>query len=294
MRINALHILAAACVLALSACSRRAADKPLLMVSVEPQRAVLERLVGDEFEVASLLGRGSDPENFEPSMGERLRVDAAEVYFATGVLPFEEHLRESSDTRFADTSEGVEFIYGTHSHAGGEHGHDCDDDHDHGHLGAPDPHYWTSARGAKVIAANMAAVLAKLHPEMADSIRARLNRAVAHYDSLDAALGRRLAPVRSRSFAVWHPSLSYFARDYGMRQLTLGAEGKELSARALGEAISRARADSVAVFFYQEAVDSRQAGAMSAGIGSRLVRINPMAYDWEGQLILAADALAGT
>lgn len=292
MRINTLHILAAACVLALSACSRRAADKPVLMVSVEPQRAVLERLVGDEFEVASLLGRGSDPENFEPSMGERLRADAAEVYFATGVLPFEERLRESSGTRFADTSEGVEFIYGTHSHAGGVHDHDCDDGH--GHSGAPDPHYWTSARGAKVIAANMAAVLAKLHPGMADSISARLNRAVAHYDSLDAALARRLAPVRSRSFAVWHPSLSYFARDYGMRQLTLGAEGKELSARALGEAISRARADSVAVFFYQEAVDSRQAGAMSAGIGSRLVRINPMAYDWEGQLILAADALAGT
>ncbi len=292
MKINILHILAAACVLALSACSRRAAEKPVLMVSVEPQRAVLERLVGDEFEVASLLGRGSDPENFEPSMGERLRADAAEVYFATGVLPFEERLRESSGTRFADTSQGIEFIYGTHSHAGEEHGHDDDDAH--AHSGAPDPHYWTSARGAKVIAANMAAVLAKLHPEMADSLRVRLARTEAHYDSLDAALARRLAPVRSRSFAVWHPSLSYFARDYGMHQLVLGAEGKELSARALGEAISRARADSVAVFFYQEAVDSRQAGAMSAGIGSRLVRINPMAYDWEGQLILAADALAGT
>ncbi len=292
MKINILHILAAACVLALSACSRRAAEKPVLMVSVEPQRAVLERLVGDEFEVASLLGRGSDPENFEPSMGERLRADAAEVYFATGVLPFEERLRESSGTRFADTSQGIEFIYGTHSHAGEEHGHDDDDAH--AHSGAPDPHYWTSARGAKVIAANMAAVLAKLHPEMADSLRVRLARTEAHYDSLDAALARRLASVRSRSFAVWHPSLSYFARDYGMHQLVLGAEGKELSARALGEAISRARADSVAVFFYQEAVDSRQAGAMSAGIGSRLVRINPMAYDWEGQLILAADALAGT
>lgn len=291
MRINTLHILAAlaaTCALALSACSRRAADKPVLMVSVEPQRAVLERLVGDEFEVASLLGRGSDPENFEPSMGERLRVDAAEVYFATGVLPFEERLRESSGTRFADTSEGVEFIYGTHNHAGEEHDHDGDA----GHGGAPDPHYWTSARGAKIIAANMAAVLAKLHPEMADSIRARLTRAEARYDSLDAALAGSLASVPSRTFAVWHPSLSYFARDYGLRQLALGAEGKELSARALGEAISRARADSVAVFFYQEAVDSRQAGAMSAGIGSRLVRINPMAYDWEGQLILAADALA--
>ena len=291
MKINILHILAAACVLALSACSRRAAEKPVLMVSVEPQRAVLERLVGDEFEVVSLLGRGSDPENFEPSMGERLRADAAEVYFATGVLPFEERLRESSGTRFADTSQGIEFIYGTHSHAGEEHGHDDDA---HAHSGAPDPHYWTSARGAKVIAANMAAVLAKLHPEMADSLCVRLARTEAHYDSLDAALARRLASVRSRSFAVWHPSLSYFARDYGMHQLVLGAEGKELSARALGEAISRARADSVAVFFYQEAVDSRQAGAMSAGIGSRLVRINPMAYDWEGQLILAADALAGT
>ena len=59
--------------------------------------------------------------------------------------------------------------------------------------------------------------------------------------------------------SVWHPSLSYFARDYGLEQISLGTEGKEMSAKSLTEAIDKARDKGVGVFFFQKEYDSRQA-----------------------------------
>ena len=53
---------------------------------------------------------------------------------------------------------------------------------------------------------------------------------------------------RGSSFLVWHPSLSYFARDYGLHQIALGgAEHKEVSIPALREAIEEARGSGASV-----------------------------------------------
>ncbi len=110
-------------------------------------------------------------------------------------------------------------------------------------------------------------------------------------DSIDSVVAGRLGS-EGGAFAVWHPSLSYFARDYGLEQIAVGAESKEVSPRRLKEIIDEARADSVEVFFFQREYDSRQAQTINSAIGSRLVTIDPLSYDWEGQLFLITDELA--
>lgn len=277
-------------------------NKPLLMVSIEPQRQILEQLVGPNYEVRSLLGRGSNPETFDPSTKERLAADNAEIYFGTGVLPFEETLEESLKTTYVNTNDGVELIYGTHSHNHGHH-----HGHHHGHTGdhhdhnanecehnheAPDPHYWSSVSGARAIASNMASALIKSMPDSATIITERLDALMAHYSVLESTLDSITAPAHGSTFAIWHPSLSYFARDYNLKQLTLGVEGKELSVKGLRDAIDKAKDAKVRIFFFQREYDSRQAEPLNDGIGSKLVTINPMDYDWENQLILVANEIA--
>lgn len=278
----------AAAMLVVAACAhRQPSGQKLLAVSIEPQRQVLEQLAGPSFAVTTVLGRGADPETFDPSTAQRVAVDEADMYFATGVLPFEQRLRQSlgDDYDFVDTSGGVKLLYGTHGHG---HHHEGDDQ---GHLDA-DPHYWSSVEGVRAMAANMAKALCDKYPDSADVVNSRLARFSASLDSLDSELAARLANAPHRTFAVWHPSLSYFAKEYGLEQLSLGAEGKELSAKELAAAIDHARADSVTVFFFQPGIDSRQAEVLSEGIGSRLVPVNPLDYDWRGQLILIADEIA--
>lgn len=258
-----------------------------LMVSIEPQRWLLEQLVDSGTDISVMLERGANPETFEPSMNKRLQADEAEAYFATGALPFENALHNSSRTVFVDTSDGIEPIFGTHAHA-----HHSDNSDSHHDEETPDPHIWTSVSGARIMARNMAAALAGLHPENTEQTNARLQRLEQRLDSLDSAIRATLADRKNGAFAVWHPSLSYFARDYGLKQIAVGQESKEMSARQVREVIDHAREDSVKVFFFQKEYDSRQAADINEEIGSKMVYINPLDYDIFSQMTLIADELA--
>ena len=278
-------VAAAMLVLLLVSCTGKegATDKKTLAVSIEPQRYVLEQLVDSTYSVVTLLSRGANPETFDPSVADREKVERSAVYFSTGVLPFEHIIEESSSTPVVGTSDGVELIYGTHAHAAGE---DCGHHHD------ADPHYWSSVSGMKAMARRMAQTLSELSPAESDAVARRLRAYEQHLDSLDAAVRIILEGRDGAAFAVWHPSLSYVARDYGLRQITLGVEGKDLSAKGLRQVIDKAKENNVAVFFFQKEYDSRQSEAVSSGMGTRVVEINPLEYDWESQLITIANEIS--
>ena len=65
-----------------------------------------------------------------------------------------------------------------------------------------------------------------------------------------------------------------------------------MSARQLKDIIDHASADSIRVFFFQRQYDARQARTISDAIGSRMVTIDPLAFDWDRQIIQIADELA--
>ena len=57
----------------------------------------------------------------------------------------------------------------------------------------------------------------------------------------DDSIAGILAESKGKAFAVMHPSLSYFARDYGLRQVAMETDGKEASPRQLAERMEKAR-----------------------------------------------------
>ncbi len=271
-------------ILVLTSCADTQSGR-MLTVSVEPQRKILEEIVGDRYQVTTLLGRGANPETFDPTMKARMALENSAAFFQVGGLPFEESIAETlgENVKIVNTSKGINPIYGTHDHG------DADDD-DHHHGGA-DPHTWTSVKNARVIARNMLDALIEIDPDGADFYRQRHSRLDSRLDSLDRVLADKLADIKTRAFAVWHPSLSYFARDYGLSQISVGFENKEMSPRALAEVTDDARQVGVKVLFFQKEYDSRQANSLCGAIGAELVTINPLEYDWEAQLISIADIL---
>lgn len=271
-----------ACIMAGCSGERQPQDVPVLTVSIEPQRKMLEELASDRFRVVTMLGPGTDPESYEPTMSQRMAISESSALFTVGHLPFEPVLARSvgDSSIVVNTSEGIETVTGTHSHGPGE-------SHDEA-----DPHVWTSLRNAKVMAGNMLRALVKLDPAHAGEYKERYGNMVHRLDSLDASVASGLRSAGAHAFAIWHPSLSYFARDYGLNQIAVGQESRELSPGTMKDIIAEARADSVRVFFAQKAYDTRQAAGISAEIGAEMVTIDPMAYDWENEIIQAANALA--
>lgn len=68
----------------------RAADAPLpVIVSIAPQKYMLERIAGNRVAVSTLVKPGADPHSYEPSPSQMRACASARVWFTIGV-PFED------------------------------------------------------------------------------------------------------------------------------------------------------------------------------------------------------------
>ena len=278
--------------LLLQSCGTKEYDKPKITVSLEPQKYFLDKIVGDKIDVSCLLSNGGNPESYEPTINDLLALEKSVAYLKMGNVGFEQvltdKLKQNNKTLdIYDMSKGIDFITGTHDccdhhHHEGEHHH---------HDASVDPHTWTSIKNAKVIARNMYDVVTKIDTVNASFYKANYDKLIASLDSLDSYATSKLAPHKGEAFLVWHPSLSYFARDYGLEQITIGQIGKELSALQLQEQIDNAHNHKARVFFFQQEFDSKQASVVNDRIGATMITINPLSYDWEAEIRRIIDAI---
>lgn len=93
------------------------------------------------------------------------------------------------------------------------------DDHDHGHKhGAKesDAHIWLDPMNAKVLVSYLAAELGKVMPDKAPAFAANADRAATQIDALNAEIARELAGLQGKPFVVFHDSLQYLEKRYGL------------------------------------------------------------------------------
>lgn len=307
-------LMAAVLWLAAAGCSDRSRQKPQVTVSILPQKYIVDRIAGDRVEVRALLSAGANPENYEPGMAHMMNLERSKLYLRMGNLAFEDAIIEKiklqrPDLKIADMSEGIELITGTHGDqarsgaipppieaheadsAGTAHHHDH---HGHDHAHAADPHVWSSTANARIMAANALKALTDIDPAGGSVYRKNYDNFMAHLDSLDNEIRALLAKTpRPVSFIIWHPSLSYFSRDYGLRQISLSPEGKEMSVSQLKAQVDSARGAGSPVLLLQRDFDTRQAEVLNREIGARIVYINPLNEDWEAELLHTARAITG-
>ena len=63
--------------------------KPVLAVSIQPQKYFLDRIVGDKYQVMCMLAQGSNPEAYEPSFHHLVNLEKCNAYFCMGNIGFE-------------------------------------------------------------------------------------------------------------------------------------------------------------------------------------------------------------
>lgn len=260
-----------------------------ITVSIPPQETLVKDIGGDKVTVNCLMSSDANPESFEPAMNSLVTLQNSDIYFKMGTLDFERSMNGIVDgdnnLKVVNMSDGIEMLYGTH-------GDDCDHGHHHGHDSHDaDPHVWSSLKNMRIMAANIAEALSDIYPDNRDFYYGNLTRLQHRIDSLDLQVKNSFESVLNRSFIVWHPSLSYFARDYGLKQITVGSHGKEQSVRQLVERIDSAMTQNAGVFFFQREFDSRQAAEINRQMGAEMVIINPMNPDWETEIMKVVDAL---
>ena len=265
-----------ACAVALAACSPAEAPdpRPVVAVSVVPQQYFVERIAGDRVRVLVMIPPGANEASYEPTLAQVRALSGALLYWAVGHPSFAFE-RAWLDRILADVRSlpVVDGSAGLDTRAG-------------------DPHVWVAPRHAERMAIGIARALGERLPAERAFFEANLAGFREEIASLDAEIRAILAPMRVRSFLVVHPAFGYFAADYGLEQLAIEHEHKTPDAHQLAALLERARALGLRVVYVQPQFDAAPARTFAREIGARVETLDPLAYDWPGNLRAIARQLA--
>lgn len=96
---------------------------------------------------------------------------------------------------------------------------------------------------------------------------------------LDEEVAEACAQSPRSTFVIYHPALTYLARDYALTQVAVEQEGKEPSAKHLANIIEKARAEGIKYIFYQSEFPASSVEVICQDIGATAVEINPLDED---------------
>lgn len=250
--------------------SRRPADGEPLYVSILPLRSLVQGIVGDDFDIEVLVPPGASSETFEPTPRQFVGLNKARMVFNVGLIDFETMLlaKIEDQAKVVNLSRGIELIAGTCSH--GSHGHT----HTHG----IDPHVWTSPRALQKMAENAYEAIREAYP---DSVKYETNYRLLQQElkALDERTAARIAASDVEYFIIYHPALTYYARDYGLRQIAIEADGKEPSAKQLTQLIRQAREDGVRRILYQSQFPASAVEVIARDIDAEYAEVDPLRED---------------
>lgn len=276
MRKLFIYLLAA---VSLQACTiRQPQDGETLFVSIQPLRTLVKSIVGTDFAIEALVPAGASPETFEPTPRQYVRLNEAELIFSVGLIDFETALLSKIENsgKIIDLSQGIEPITGSCSH--GNHVAHPTESEARKHVHGTDPHIWTSPKALQQMAANIYEAIHRSYP---DSVKYRDNylRLQRELEELDKRTAEKLAASGVRYFIIYHPAYTYYARDYGLRQEAIEADGKEPSAKRLARIIREARQDSIHRIFYQSQFPASTVEIIARDAGAQAIEIDPLRED---------------
>lgn len=260
--------------LAFEASAGERTPRPIVFVSVLPQKYVVDRIADDLVDVSVMIPPGASPETYEPTLSQMRRLSHAALYVKVGhpSFPFEaawldKLLASTPKLPVVDSSAHIERLEG-------------------------DPHVWLAPHNVEQMAIQVEAALQKLLPQHRDELAANLAAFRRDIDGLDRQIHDLLADRKGRAFLVFHPAWGYFAQAYGLRQIAIQHGHKEPDAHELALLIGQARKQHVRVVFVQPQFDAAPARTVAREIGARVEPLDPLAYDWPANLRHAARALA--
>jgi len=248
--------------------------RPVVTVSILPQQFFIRELAGDLFKVNVMIPPGVEHAHFDPSTGQIKQLEHSSAYFKMGYLGFEKAWlprieKNYPELKVFDLSKGITAVNA-------------------------DPHIWLSPKTARTLALNTASALIQTEPACARLIRQKLDSLLIKIDSVDQVFTRKLALLTRRNFIIFHPALTYLARDYQLEQIPMETDGKKPSAAYLKLLVDKAKELDIHTIFVQKEYDQENARVLAKEIRGKIVGIDPMNPNWFGVMKQVLTALTSS
>jgi zinc transport system substrate-binding protein len=260
-----------------------AGNKKIITVSIPPFKYFVEAIGGEDFYINVMVPAGANPHIYEPVPGQISALRKSVAYISDGYLGFEMTWLD----RFYETNKSMQKLsLGDNINLIKAAGHSDD-----GSLEGVDPHYWVSAKSALSMASLVRTLLCELKPGSREKYEQNYSKLVETISGIDQKASEMFSGFKGRSFMIFHPTLGYFARDYGLNQIAVENEGKEPTPSTLIELIDIARSKNIKVIFVQREYDIKNAKAIAAETGALLETIDPLSDDWPNTMMKIINAI---
>ncbi len=247
--------------------------KRQITVSIEPLRYFTEQIVGNKFKVNTMVPNGGNPETYEPTAQQMVDLSNSNLYIKVGHIGFEriwmkKLIQNAPRIIVVDTSIGI---------------NPCSSNHH-----PVDPHTWMSTTSALQIAKNIYKAILQIDVKDSAFYKRNLVQLIKKIELTDRRVRQQLTKCHPSSFLIYHPTLTYFARDYQLLQIPIEKDGREPSASQLQQIIQLARGKQVKTLFVQKEFAMRNTQIISSTLHISPVEINPLSYHWDEEMLYIA------
>ncbi|MDR2083885.1 MAG: zinc ABC transporter substrate-binding protein [Bacteroidales bacterium] len=261
--------------------NKNAESKPIAAVSIIPFKYFADKIAGELWNIISIIPSGANHTSYEPTAKELKQIANADIYFETANIGFEDAWTRrfksiAPECTFYNVSENIE-LTGGHYHGDEYHG--------------ADPHYWLSPKDAAIIAENITNAFIKSDPKNKEIYIENLNKLKVEIMETDIQLKALLEPLKGSMFLIYHPALTYFAKDYDLVQIAIEDHGKEPSASYMAKIIDIAKENDIKTIFYQTQYTGQSVHTIANEIGAKTICFDPMAYNWPENMLSIANSL---
>ena len=243
-------------------------DKLTVAVSIIPQETFVKEVSGNMVDIITAIPPGKSPENYAPSPMEIEKLSRSSIYFTIGV-PAETGILDklndiNGSIKIVDLADKVKEHYPEIEVAPGHR----------------DPHIWLSPKRASVMVDIISHELSEANKENSGTYRENAQLYIEKLIEIDKEISGLFSNLKNRTFIIYHPSLGYFADDYGLNMVSIEEGGKEAAPSNLQKVIDIAREQNIKTVFYQSEIDSKQSSVLADEIGGKPVQVAPLAPNY--------------
>lgn len=261
------------------ACShKQQSTQSFIAVSIAPQKYIIDQIAQQPLDVVVMVTPGSSPATYAPTPKQVEQLAKAFLYIKVGHLGYEQTWLPKiknihNELTIIDSSKGIDLIAGMTE----QHG-------DHVHLHGIDPHHWMAPNTFSIMAKNTFDALCRQFPSRVDEFKKGYIKLKEKIKRVDEHAKNKLSHKTKRTFMIFHPALGYFARQYGLEQVSLELDGKEPSAKHMKYVIDEAKNHNIKAIFIQKEFSKEQAESVANEIKGEVIEINPLSYEWTMQM----------
>ncbi len=239
-----------------------------IVVSIAPIKGLTEAIVGDSWQVYSLVPVGQNPEDYEPTIDDMMHLEDAQVVMHLA-LPAEEATLSKLQSNKPDKllvnlsdlcAQQKEPIYITATQL--------------------DPHIWLSPKRALLLSESIRDTMVTLDANNAQLYRDNQAKLAVQLNQLDQAWESTVKELPRHAFVIYHPALSYLALDYGLEMISVEQHGKEPDVADLDRAIQDAKSHEIHTVFYQQEFPKEKAETIASEIDANIVPLSLLDEDY--------------